>query len=124
MVLTIGVLTPMNLKSQVSKVNFGETAQFGELSIAFKKVISDSRCPKNVTCVRAGESEILVAISKNGKLIEQKELVFYAIDVVDNKANIIYKSKDITISGLRLFPYPETTKKIEKNDYCLELKLN
>lgn len=120
----MGVLTPVNQDFQISKINFGETLQLGEVSIVFKKVISDSRCPKNVTCVSAGEAEILVAISKNYKLIEQKVLVFYAMDVANDKANIIYKSENITISGLRLFPYPETSMKIEKNDYCLELKLN
>ena len=124
LVLTFGILTPTNQSSQVSKVNYGETVSIEDVSIVFEKVISDSRCPKNVTCVWAGEAKVLVTISKNGKSIEKKELTFSASAIVEGDENIIYKSEDFQISGLRLFPYPETTNKIENNEYCLELKHN
>ena len=124
LILSIGILIPVNRKVQISKVNFGKTLYFGEVSIVFEKVISDSRCPKNVTCVWAGEAKVLVAISIKGKLIERKELIFYPSRVVDEKANIIYKSEDFQISGIGLFPYPETSNKIANKEYCLEIKVD
>lgn len=86
-------------------------------------MISDSRCPKNITCVRAGEARVFVVISKKGKLIEKKELFFHASVLQDSKSSISYKSEDIQISGIGLFPYPKKPNKILNNEYCLELKL-
>jgi hypothetical protein len=39
----------------------GEFFSFGRNSLHFKEVISDSRCPKDVTCIWAGEAKILVS---------------------------------------------------------------
>lgn len=40
----------------------GEQAAIGNVTIKFKKVLSDSRCPRGVTCIWAGEAKVLVAI--------------------------------------------------------------
>jgi hypothetical protein len=121
---TVGLLTLIGQESQISKVNFGEAINFGDVTILFEKVISDSRCPKNVTCVWAGEAKVFVAISKEGELIEKKELIFHPSSEIDAQINIVYKSGDIQISGIGLYPYPESPHKIKNEDYCLELKFN
>jgi len=38
-----------------AEMDLGELFSFENKSIQFKKVISDSRCPKEVTCIWAGE---------------------------------------------------------------------
>ena len=44
------------------------------VTVKFIKVIQDSRCPKNVMCIRAGETEVLIGIYKNGLLTKKKPL--------------------------------------------------
>ena len=46
----------------LAKIQYGETFLINGYAIVFKKVISDSRCPEGVACIRAGEAKILVNI--------------------------------------------------------------
>ena len=45
------------------------------VTVKFIKVIQDSRCPKNVMWIRAGEAEVLIGIYKNGLLLEEKSII-------------------------------------------------
>jgi len=109
-----GFLFSQNSNTVISKINYGDTLHVEDISVEFIKIISDSRCPTNVTCVRAGEAVILIAIYRHWKLIEQKALVFHATGVTNSKRNSVYVSKEIKITGLGLFPYPQTPNKILK----------
>ena len=42
------------------------TVKGADASITFKRVLEDSRCPVDVTCVWAGDAKIEIAISRNG----------------------------------------------------------
>lgn len=99
------------------KLMNGALADFGDTQIKFKKVLADSRCPKNVTCVWAGEAKVLVEIYKEGILEATKELTFTAInpilDIVDTEL--------LGIKALRLQPYPNTSVPKDKKDYYLVL---
>ena len=119
-----GILLSQTPNTVVSKINYGDTLHVEGISVEFIEVISDSRCPTNVTCVRAGEATVLIEVYRNGKLIEQKELVFQAIGVTNSKRNSVYVSEEINITALGLFPYPKSPNKILKSDYCLELQIN
>ena len=44
------------------KIDYSKTVVFKDVAISFVKVLSDSRCPKNVQCVQAGEAKVLVRI--------------------------------------------------------------
>ncbi|WP_010230960.1 hypothetical protein [Gillisia marina] len=67
-VFTLLMASSSYAQEKDSIVNFNAELDYGELftfknkSIQFKKVISDSRCPKDVTCIWAGEAKVLVAI--------------------------------------------------------------
>lgn len=54
----------------------GDSLLFGEKSIKFKKLISDSRCPKGdaITCIWAGEVIVLMEFYQNGKLQGAKQI--------------------------------------------------
>ncbi len=100
----------------------GELFSFENKSIRFKKVISDSRCPKDVTCIWAGEAKVLVAISENGKEIEEKIITLrdaknFTFSFADSE--ILY-----SLNALDLYPYPISTHKIEDSEYCLKLQLS
>jgi len=102
----------------------GEQLEFGDKSIRFKEVISDSRCPKDVTCVWAGEAKVLIEIFEKGKRINDKIVVIntYAIDEIPLQFSAgggIY-----SITAFKLFPYPSTTSKNDTMHYTLEMQVS
>lgn len=102
----------------------GEQLVFGDKSIRFKEVISDSRCPKDVTCVWAGEAKVLIEIFENGKRMSEK-LVVISPNITDKIPLKFSSGKKIySISSFNLFPYPGTDSKKEGMNYRLELQVS
>ena len=102
----------------------GEQIEFGDKSIRFIEVVSDSRCPKDVTCVWAGEAKVLIEIFEKGKRINDKIVVIntYAIDEIPLQFSAgggIY-----SITAFKLFPYPSTTSKNDTMHYTLEMQVS
>ncbi len=104
-----------------SPLEVGDYLRFGEKSIRFIEVISDSRCPKNVTCVWAGEAKVLVEIFKNGKFLGKK-----IISTNSGNVPLNFQGEDISygITSLVLIPYPTTETKKLKTQYTLHLKVS
>ena len=102
----------------------GEIFEQGDLKIKFIKVLSDSRCPKAVTCVQAGEAIALVGVYRGRKLIEKKRLFFPASGSINMKTNMLFSNSEIQFSGMALHPYPELPGKIPQSAYNLEIKVN
>lgn len=90
----------------------GQHLELGEFSVGFLGVISDSRCPKQVTCIWSGEAKILLGIRGNGKY-QEKEVVIaggrVALTIIE----------DLEIQIFQLNPYPETATEIPSEAYCL-----
>lgn len=107
-----------------SVLQSGEQLFFGDKTIRFKEVISDSRCPKDVTCVWAGEAKVLIEIFENGKRMSEK-LVVISPNITDkiplkfSAGNGIY-----FIYSFKLFPYPGTDSKKDRMNYRLELQVS
>lgn len=101
-----------------SQLQPGELLTFSNKAIRFKEVVSDSRCPKEVTCVWAGEAKVLVELFENGNFLEEK-----IITVSRGGIPLNFSAKEIlySIQGLMLLPYP-STKKVDP-DYSLEVKI-
>ncbi len=100
------------LKTGQSAVIEGE-----DLKIRFDAVESDSRCPSDVVCVRAGEAVIKVTATHAGQssaLTMVEEGLTSGLNVVD------YKNYHIEF---RLTPYPVSTVELKQGDYRLELKV-
>jgi uncharacterized Zn finger protein len=84
------------------------------LSVKFIDVLSDSRCPRGITCVWAGEASSLVEITYN--------------DATYSKTLTVSGSTENTITNFANYdlrfniqPYPEAGKQIAKKDYRLQL---
>ena len=107
----------------VSKLGFGKVMEIGDVELKFIKVLSDSRCPKGVTCVWAGEAVVLVDIFKNGKKIEQKKLTFSPKSHLQNKFSNILKSDELNISSYNILPYPKYGRKITNEEYYLQVEI-
>ena len=107
----------------VTDVFLGETIQIENIDIEFVELVSDSRCPKEVNCIRAGEAIVLANVYENGTFLEQRKLTFYASGISDERENTLLANRNINISGLNLEPYPKGLDKIRKEDYLLVLKV-
>lgn len=99
------------------KLMNGEMADFGDTQVKFVEVLSDSRCPKDVTCVWAGEAKVRVEIYQNGELSEAKELTFGGLT---KSLNIIH-SELLDVQALKLQPYPLSSSDKKSMEYYLVL---
>ena len=85
-----------------------------KLRISFKSVLNESRCQTGVTCVWAGNAEVVIEISKKAN----KRLVA--------KLNTQSEPKEITYKGFKiklvaLNPYPKVNEPIPQKDYKASL---
>jgi hypothetical protein len=92
---------PIDVPMILVKVPLGETVQFENVSITFIKVLEDSRCPKGVTCVWAGQAKLLVEVTEKGKTSREMELLFGG-----SANNVLCSAEGLTLTGISLSPYP------------------
>lgn len=104
-----------------TQLQSGQAFSFNNSSICFKEVVSDSRCPKGVTCVWAGEARVLVDIYEDGKFKEEKMMIINNSNI---SINFSFGDKEYAISAPQLFPYPEVNNPISKSEYVLELQIS
>ncbi|MEJ6791627.1 MAG: hypothetical protein QNK89_02520 [Lacinutrix sp.] len=107
----------------ISKLMFGKTIAVDNLEFKFVTLESDSRCPKGVQCVRAGEAIVLIDVFKNGTKIEQKRLIFSPNAQLQNSLGNLFSSKKIKVTGFNIAPYPEYRNKIKPKDYFIQLDI-
>ncbi|WP_339649001.1 hypothetical protein [uncultured Salegentibacter sp.] len=106
-----------------AETKVGESFNFNEKTIRFKEVLVDSRCPSDVTCVRAGEAKILVEIFKGEKFLG-KEIITLGANVNSFKTSLAkFFKEELDIEFLSLSPYPKTSRKIKASDYQLQFKV-
>jgi hypothetical protein len=105
-----------------AELDFGELFTFENKSIQFKKVISDSRCPKDVTCIWAGEAKVLIAVMENGEQVEEK--IISLTDGKDLKLSFSDSKVVYSLNAMELYPYPSSKHKIKDSEYCLFIQLS
>lgn len=105
----------------VTKLLFGSELGIDNLRVKFVNVINDSRCPKNVNCVRAGEAEVQIEIYKEDKLIETKVIEITPTTHLFNELPILGMTNNSVIKGYNLLPYPELGISIQKKDYTFQV---
>lgn len=102
-------------------VQFQQKMRHTTYEVTFEKVISDSRCPKQVNCVRAGEAKVLLSIYDNGEFVTEKEISIHASGYVMEETNLAFTVEDFKIYGMTLQPYPVFANDILESDYELEI---
>jgi hypothetical protein len=88
-----------------------------DIRIKFLNVIEDSRCPYGVKCVWEGQVKILLGIVEKGQILAD-------LTLINRAGHEDLSVKDLngySIRLLKVFPYPETGKKIEIEDYIIIL---
>ena len=102
-------------------VKYKNQANFENHQVEFKSVTNDSRCPKDVMCIRAGEAYVIVSIFEDGKFIEDKKIKINGGGYVMEATNLIFDTEDFKIYGIDLLPYPIAENPVIPKDYELEI---
>ena len=88
------------------------------ITIKFVDVTGDSRCPRNVTCIWAGEVTCAVAITVPGLSTSNLTLIY---------PGLTSQLSEMDFNGYKLAfrvdPYPVAGKKIETNQYRLVMNV-
>jgi hypothetical protein len=109
----------------ITKLYLGKTYQVKDVQIKFVDVLTDSRCPEDVTCIWAGQVIALIEVFKNKMLLEQKELIFEPGKNTDENLRILFTSDEENIMANAVLPYPKKSKeKIKKEEYYLQLEMS
>jgi len=96
------------------QLKLGEHFKQNVITIKFEDVLFDSRCPKGVHCIWAGEVVVLFTILKNDKKLEQKKITLNSTSKLQNVVGNLYVSEDINLTGFNVSSYPGTNAKIDK----------
>jgi len=116
-------VTKVNPPRLVTKLQLGKSYQLGNLDFKFAEVLQDSRCPKNVNCIWAGEVVISIDVFENGNKINQKKLSISAKSYIQNLLGNLFKSEGLTVSVFNVLPYPVSGKKTKLEDYYIQLDI-
>jgi hypothetical protein len=97
------------------ELGVGETSRVPDTqaSVTFVRVVDDSRCPKGVQCMWAGDATIEVRVTSGG----EPELVQLHL----NASDVLAKGLHLTLQ--RLDPYPENGRPINDRDYRAALAI-
>ena len=80
-------------------------------ALHFREVTNDSRCPRDVVCIRAGDATVaLSGVDSNGKSTE-------LILVVESGKETSGQFSNLEVKVLELLPYPQSTTSIPRGDY-------
>lgn len=115
---------PVGVNIYSSILQKGELLNFGDKSVKFLKVISDSRCTEEVTCIWAGEAKLLIGVFEDKKLLKEM-IVTHSTSNIPYNIPLKFSSEGIaySIAGLELFPYPTTKDSISKGEYFLKIRV-
>jgi hypothetical protein len=104
---------------QEFKLKIGERAKAPRegLQVEFDSVPEDSRCPKDVTCVWAGNAKILLKVKKDALKPANVEL-----NTNINPKTFRYLEYELSLKELR--PYPESNTTIKSSDYEVTLTVH
>lgn len=104
----------------ITKLPIHKTAFVNDVEFTFLKLVSDSRCPKGVNCIWAGEVELLVKVKHGDREAEEKLITIgFKRQPTGDETSIIFKNDAFTIKALTVSPYPEHGVAIEPSAYKL-----
>lgn len=119
---SLGLIEKSGQESPSLVLKTGEQSMIGNLAIKFKEVISDSRCPKGVTCIWAGEAKVLVGVYEDNRLVGEEILTLTTAGSEISGFGDYFSAMNLQVIGGNLQPYPVIGQKTVMEDYCLRLQ--
>lgn len=110
---------PVSSPKIITKVSLGESIIIEKQTINFIKVIEDSRCPKDATCIWAGRAKILVKITSEEKETIQKEIIFGKVKSGESDDLQLFNTSSKNAYAYQLNPYPTSEDTSDSKKYVL-----
>jgi hypothetical protein len=101
-----------------TSIQVGNSVCNNGTGIVFKKVISDSRCPKDANCIWAGEIRIQLQIFSGTDTLVTLELT-----TREPTAEVTVDQKTYVIEMTRAEPYPMSQHQIDPERYIVTLEV-
>jgi hypothetical protein len=89
----------------------------GDLTVKFEEVASDSRCPRDVNCIQAGEAMVQLSITAG----DDKAILELAVP--PGGSSPAAKFQELLVTVLELEPQPESEKSIDPSSYVAKVKV-
>lgn len=104
---------------QEQKVQINKQKKFSRssLSVKFVELVEDSRCPKDVDCVWAGNARIKIEVKRSGS---QKEIIELNTNINDKSA----RYDGLLIELVDLTPKPASNVRINRNGYVATIAVS
>ena len=118
LVAVIGAAAQSKPLDQPFTLKPGESASIGaeRVQVAFERVLSDSRCPRDVQCIQAGEAVVRVQLTIPGR---ERQMLDLSTSRDRETANV----GSYTLSLTALDPVPLASKPTKPADYRATLVL-
>ncbi len=107
----------------LSKLEYQGSLEVDNYTVKFSEVITDSRCPKGVTCVWAGEVVFELEVIKDGKLISTETFKIPPTSYTIQERKSLFIESELKLYLYNVLPFPEAEKKTEKTDYYLQFSV-
>jgi len=108
---------PIQVPQIAMKVGLQQTIDINGLQIEFLEVLEDSRCPRNTTCVQAGQAKIKVKITDSTGKAKYKTLTF-----TNTTSPVMGLFDGVQLTALKLNPYPDANiSKSKRAPYSLSI---
>lgn len=101
------------------KILFGESITLEGHTVKFVKVLEDSRCPENTTCIWEGRARVRVEIIQDGEDTIFKELIFGKVNSGESGDKELFFFNESKVFGLTLNPYPNSKEALNGDPYVL-----
>lgn len=109
--------------TEVYELSINDSFEIEDYKIKFVDILSDSRCPKAVMCIVAGEADIVVEVYRKNTKIDTKTIRFTPTVYLPNSKGNIFNSGFIKITGVELYPHPISDNSLLKSEYKLKFVL-
>lgn len=93
------------------KIAEGEAVEIDGVTVFFKVILEDSRCPKGLNCIWAGRARILVDVTSASGETTEKVIILGEVKPGEDKNRAVYSSNEMKITALMLYPYPDSSVK-------------
>lgn len=93
-----------------------------EYSFQVKEILSDSRCPKKVTCVWSGEVELIISIYKEGVFYLDEPIEVSFQNFTENKFLLEKYTSNKKIKSIKVLPEKQQNVEISLKDYILKIE--
>lgn len=106
------------------KVKLGQSVYVSKTTkIIFRELVSDSRCPKGVQCITAGEAVVRLQLVDDVTDFSKAYIstIKFGAEGVSEQNEMPYLN--LLITAMSLSPYPEAGKEINPSNYEVTLKV-